>query len=115
MTTEELRASCFAERCELDILNIDGPGSVTMNETKCELSTLDGLYVRRGVKHISFRSSDPSNIAEFYLLSCPPHTSYPVSRIAVESIEPAALRSPETANHQRIQRYIHVPRRLGHC
>jgi len=107
-TDPDLRADYFTERRELGILNIGGLGSVTTDGTDYELSTLDGLYVGRGVKHISFQSRDSSKPAEFYLLSYPAHASYPVSRIEADSIEPSVLGSPEAANHRRIRRYIHL-------
>ena len=104
----DLRADYFTERRELGILNIGGAGSVTVDEQKFDLSNLDALYVGRGSRDISFVSEDASTPAEFYLLSYPAHSDYPVAKVEPRSIEPTILGSTESANHRRITRLIHL-------
>jgi len=107
-TDPDLRADYFTERRELGILNIGGAGAVKVNGVTYELGNLDALYVGRGNEHIIFASVDASAPAEFYLLSYPAHASYPVTEIKSGTAESAVLGSPETANHRRINRLIHL-------
>ena len=85
-TDPDLRADYFAERRELGILNIGGPGLVDVDGQKFELSNLDAVYVGRGSRDISFISLDASNPAEFYLLSYPAHRTYPTAKIESRSL-----------------------------
>ena len=107
-TDPDLRANYFTERRELGILNIGGAGAVSVDEIAYELGNLDALYVGRGKEHIVFSSLDASFPAEFYLLSYPAHASYPTTKIESGYAESAVLGSPETANHRRINRLIHL-------
>jgi 4-deoxy-L-threo-5-hexosulose-uronate ketol-isomerase len=104
----DLRADYFTERRELGILNIGGTGLVAVDGQKFELSNLDALYVGRGSRDISFTSHDASTPAEFYLLSYPAHSAYPVAKVDPRSIEPTVLGLTETANHRKITRLIHL-------
>lgn len=107
-TDADLRAAYFTERRELGILNIGGGGTVEVEGVTFELANLDALYVGRGNKVIHFSSLDSLTPAEFYLLSYPAHSSYPVAKIAARAAESTVLGSAETANHRRINRLIHL-------
>jgi 4-deoxy-L-threo-5-hexosulose-uronate ketol-isomerase len=104
----DLRASYFSERRELGILNIGGPGAVEVDGTPCELANLDALYVGRGNEQISFITRNRSTPAEFYLLSYPAHGSYPNAKVDSSAIEPVVLGSPQTANHRKVTKLIHL-------
>ncbi len=107
-TDDALKASYFTERRELGILNIGGPGTVTVNETTYDLDNLDGLYVGRGNEHVSFASADAARPAEFYLLSYPAHAVYPTSLIRSQQLDRVKLGAPETANAREITKLIHL-------
>jgi len=107
-TDPDLRASYFTERRELGILNIGGTGAVKVGEVNYELVNLDALYVGRGNEHIAFSSLDAALPAEFYLLSYPAHSTYPVAKVDSNAVEPVILGSPETANHRSITKLIHL-------
>jgi 4-deoxy-L-threo-5-hexosulose-uronate ketol-isomerase len=107
-TDPQLRAEYFTERRELGILNIGGPGAVTVNGSTYELANLDALYVGRGIEKVAFSSHNASAPAEFYLLSYPAHTGYPTAKIESCAAEPIVLGSPDTANHRRITKLIHL-------
>jgi 4-deoxy-L-threo-5-hexosulose-uronate ketol-isomerase len=107
-TDPDLRATHFTERRELGILNIGGDGSVEVNGAAYELKKLDALYVGRGNELVRFLSRDSSSPAEFYLLSYPAHTSYPVLKVESRSVEASVLGSAETANHRKVNRLIQL-------
>jgi 4-deoxy-L-threo-5-hexosulose-uronate ketol-isomerase len=107
-TDDALRASYFTERRELGILNIGGPGSITVNDQAFTMQNLDGLYIGRGNEHIRFESVDPARPAEFYLLSYPAHAVHPSRLILSSEQEPTRLGSAETANQREITKLIHA-------
>lgn len=105
--TPELRASFFCERRELGVLNIGGPGKVTVDGTEHSLANRDGLYVGRGSQAISFASDSAEVPAKFYLLSFPAHTSHPTLRIRKSEAEEVHLGSAEASNRRRLYKLIH--------
>ncbi len=107
-TDPMLRAAYFTERRELGVLNIGGPGQVTVGNAAFDLGNLDGLYIGRGNEHITFRSADPAHPAEFYLLSYPAHAEYPTKLIRAAEQQGAALGAPQSANQRKITRMIHL-------
>jgi 4-deoxy-L-threo-5-hexosulose-uronate ketol-isomerase len=107
-TDPDLRAACFTERREIGVLNIGGPGAVHVNGEAHKLASRDALYIGRGNEQVSFSSEDAGHPAEFYLLSYPAHTSYPVGRIDAASAGATVLGAATTANHRSIHRLIHL-------
>lgn len=105
--TPELRAATFCERRELGVLNIGGPGTVTVDGAEHALDKLDGLYVGRGSQAISFASDSAEAPAKFYLLSFPAHASHPTVRIRRADVEPVVLGSQENANRRKLYKLIH--------
>lgn len=103
-----LRADYFAERRELGILNVGRAGVVLIDGNAYDLANLDALYVGRGSKSISFLSTDPSAPAEYYLLSYPAHTTYPLTRVETAGSEKVVIGSPDAANLRRITKVIHL-------
>ena len=122
---DELRADYFLQRRELGIINIGGPGTVTVDGKKYHVAHKDGMYVGRGSKEISFASDDPADPAKFYLNSTPAHTAYPTVLIKREG-EPeegvviikeenkVACGCLEEANDRVINKYI-LPGQVESC
>ena len=102
-----LRASFFAERREIGILNIGGDGSVTVDGTTFDLAIRDVLYVGRGSREVSFASDDASNPARYYIISYPAHAEYPTKLVKEAETRPNELGTAERANKRKIARYIH--------
>lgn len=105
--TPELRAGSFCERRELGVLNIGGPGTVTVDGEPHSLAKLDGLYSGRGSRAISFASDSAENPARFYLLSFPAHASHPTVRVRQSEAEMVSLGSQETCNRRNLYKLIH--------
>jgi len=107
-TYPELRAGFFAERRELGVLNIGGPGTVAVEGAAWELDNLDVLYIGRGNREIRLASNDAAAPAVFYLLSYPAHAVHPVARVRKADATSTELGSFETCNKRTITKYIHL-------
>jgi 4-deoxy-L-threo-5-hexosulose-uronate ketol-isomerase len=103
----ELRAETFCERRELGVLNIGGPGTVTVDGVDHSMGGRDGLYVGRGSKAITFASDSSQTPARYYLLSFPAHAAHPTVRIRQSEAEPVRVGGRETSNERTIYKLIH--------
>ncbi len=104
---DELRANYFLERRELGLINIGGSGTVTIDGTKYDLKTQDGMYVGMGNKELTFTSNDSNNPAKFYMTSSPAHTVYPTVKIGIEDANPNLLGDDASLNKRTIYQYVH--------
>ena len=103
-----LGAESFTERRELGVLNIGGPGTVTVDGRAHALSARDVLYVGRGSREVSFASDEPARPARFYLVSYPAHADHPPTLVTRAAAEGAEIGAAERANRRRVARYIHL-------
>jgi 4-deoxy-L-threo-5-hexosulose-uronate ketol-isomerase len=103
----ELRAETFCERRELGVLNIGGPGTVTVDRAKYPMAGRDGLYVGRGSRAITFASDSARTPARYYLLSFPAHATHPTVHIPQSEAETVRLGGPEASNQRTIYKLIH--------
>lgn len=103
-----LRAGYFLERRELGIINVAGAGKITADGKIYDLNKFDCLYIGRGVRDVSFASSNPGDPAVFYLLSAPAHASLPVALMSLEEAIKVEAGSLATANSRTINKYIHA-------
>src|SRR4051812_29715188 len=104
----DLKADYFCERRELGVLNIGGPGTVTVDGTAHALDKRDVLYVGRGSRAVSFASNDAAKPARFYLISYPAHADYPTTAVRRAESSPTELGTMERANRRVISKYIHA-------
>ncbi len=77
----ELKSEHFLDRRELGVINVGGPGVVTVDGEKYALDFKEALYVGCGKKKVTFASDDPKNPAKFYLNSAPAYKEYITQRI----------------------------------
>ncbi len=103
----EVRSAFFLERREAGVINLGGPGSMTVDGTVHPMESLDTLYLGRGVKAVSFASRSADTPARFYFLSYPAHTAYPVRHIPLKDVAGARLGARETANERTLFKVIH--------
>ena len=106
-TYELLRADYFLERRELGIINVGGQAQIKAAGNTFTLDKLDCLYVGKGVQQVRFRSVNPAEPAQLYLLSAPAHAVYPTTLLKKEQAEGASMGALETSNERTIYRYIH--------
>lgn len=105
--SKELAANYFAERREIGVLNIGGPGQVSVDKTIHPLANRDMLYIGKGSKDIFFGSEHSEAPAVFFLLSFPAHQSYPTRLARFGEAQAVELGSPEAANQRTIYKFIH--------
>lgn len=96
----------FLERRELGVINVGGPGVLTVDGESHELEKTDGFYVGMGTKSVVFASKDAKTPAKFYLVSSPAHHTYPSVKILRKDIEPVRLGDQENSNKRCIYKYI---------
>ena len=77
----ELKAANFLDRRELGVINVGGPGVVTVDGEEYALDFKEALYVGCGKRKVVFRSNDSKNPAKFYLNSAPAYREYVTQRI----------------------------------
>lgn len=103
----EMAAELFLERREAGVLNVGGPGRVTVDGTEHAMANRDGLYVGRGSREVAFHSDDPSAPARFYLVSYPAHAGFPTAHVARDRAQVTELGTQEQANRRRLYKYFH--------
>lgn len=106
--------SYFLERRELGVINIGGPGTITVDGHCYEVGNKEALYVGKGAKEVVFASSDAQKPAKFYYNSAPAHTTYPTKLVTKDQVSPQTLGSAETSNLRTINKYL-VPDVLTTC
>ncbi|WP_406684562.1 5-dehydro-4-deoxy-D-glucuronate isomerase [Seonamhaeicola sp. MEBiC1930] len=105
-TIHVLKSTYFLERRELGLINIGGPGVVSVDGTSYDIDNKEALYLGQGNKEVTFSSKSSDNPAMFYLNSTPAHKAFPNKKIGKEDVETIELGAPETANARTLRKYI---------
>ena len=104
---KELAADFFCQRREIGVLNIGAAGTVVVDGTEYGMEHLDGLYIGRGSREVSFASAVAADPARFYLVSYPAHTEYPTKLARKADANAIKLGTTEDSNKRTIYQYIH--------
>jgi 4-deoxy-L-threo-5-hexosulose-uronate ketol-isomerase len=96
----------FLARRELGIINVGGPGKVTVDSKSTALAAREGLYVPMGTNALAFSSDSPATPAKFYLASTPAHARYETVKIDIAKANPMPVGAAATANERTIYQYI---------
>ena len=105
--SDELGVEYFLERRELGVINIGGPGSITIDGQKEPMKKQDGYYIGMQTKKVIFASDDPAQPAKFYLSSAPAHHKYPNVKISIDQVKPMETGEGLSLNERKIYQYIH--------
>jgi 4-deoxy-L-threo-5-hexosulose-uronate ketol-isomerase len=104
---KEMAADFFAQRREIGIFNVAGPGRIIADGREFSVERKDAVYIGMGTKEISFASAKSSDPAYFYFVSYPAHASFPTSLIKFGEAYSARLGNGQEANSRTLNRYIH--------
>jgi 4-deoxy-L-threo-5-hexosulose-uronate ketol-isomerase len=106
-TCRELAAEYFAQRRELGVINIGGPGRIRVGVQEFLVERKEALYIGRGNPEVGFSSPDAGNPAQFYFVSYPAHTAHPCAKVGMAQAESTDLGNSEHANRRSIHKLIH--------
>jgi 4-deoxy-L-threo-5-hexosulose-uronate ketol-isomerase len=90
------------ERRELGIVNIGGPGTVTVDDEPIALAKYETLYVPMGATDVIFSGEG----ARFYLLSVPAHRAFRMRKLTLADAATMQRGSLETSNERDIYQLV---------
>jgi 4-deoxy-L-threo-5-hexosulose-uronate ketol-isomerase len=103
-TFDELKAEHFLDRRELGVINIGGPGIVTVDGKEYPMNFKEALYVGCGKKEVTFRSLDSGNPAKFYINSTPAYKEYVTQLITTDpSADPQMYALAKTERYGKME------------
>jgi 4-deoxy-L-threo-5-hexosulose-uronate ketol-isomerase len=105
-TDRRLAARNFCERREVGVINIGGPGWVSLDGVRHELARLDSLYIGRGVEAVVFGGGSEEGQAKFYFVSYPAHAAYPSRLVLKDQARIIQAGDQKTANRRVIRQSI---------
>ena len=111
---KQVGVAYLLERRELGVINIGGPGTITVDGQCYEIGHRDALYIGKGAKEVVFASVDGSTPAKFYYNCAPAHSTYPTKKVTTADVAPVTLGDNLTSNRRTINKYF-VPDVLETC
>ena len=95
------------DRREMGVINIGGPGVVSISGEEIELDYKDGLYVGRGQKNLAFASFDKTKPAKFYFNCASAQALYPTTKVTFETAEATHIGGSTNSSQRTIHKYFH--------
>lgn len=111
---KQLGVSYFLERRELGIINIGGPGQVTIDGEGYVIGHREALYIGKGAREILFISLAPDHPAKFYYNCAPAHKTLPIRKVTAGDAAAVTLGENLMSNRRTINKYL-VPDVVETC
>ncbi|GGB90391.1 4-deoxy-L-threo-5-hexosulose-uronate ketol-isomerase [Novosphingobium endophyticum] len=92
----------FLERREMGVVNIGGPGAITVDGQRFEMGNKECLYVPMGSDEVIFEGEG----ARFYIASVPAHKACPIKHITLEQANPLAKGDLANSNQRTIYQLV---------
>ena len=92
----------FLERREAGIVNIGGPGAITVDGQRFEMKNKECLYVPMGSEEVIFEGQG----ARFYIASVPAHKTCPIKHITLDQANPLARGDLANSNQRTIYQLV---------
>ncbi len=105
--TKELGTSYFLERREMGIINIGGPGTISVDGARHAVGPRDGFYISMGSREVAFSCENPDNPAKYYFNSAPAHRACPTRLVTLAQAKHVEMGSAADCNKRVINQYIH--------
>ena len=116
---DPLRSEFFLQRREAGVVNIGGPGRVSVDGQEHALGHADCLYLGRGTRDVAFATdatdatdaageADAAGDARFYLVSAPAHEAHPTRLARLAGAAGIHLGGQEGANDRTIYQLVHA-------
>ncbi|AEE47459.1 5-dehydro-4-deoxy-D-glucuronate isomerase [Cellulomonas fimi] len=109
-TFPEIRSEHFFDHREAGIVNVGGPGTVTVDGAVHHVDRGACLYVGRGARDVVLASTGAGGAdgpARFYLFSAPAHTAFPTTLVEPGGGTVRELGDALTSNRRTLTQYIH--------
>ncbi len=113
-TSKELASEFFAQRREIGVLNVGGPGKIVVDGKTFAMDNRDCLYIGRGSREITFSSEVQAKPAMYYLVSYPAHAQHPTTQAHSTTAAAVHLGVTPDCNVRTIRKYIH-PAGIASC
>lgn len=92
----------FLERREAGIVNIGGPGAITVDGERFAMGNKECLYVPMGSREVTFEGGG----ARFYIASVPAHKACPIRHITLADANPLARGDLASSNQRTIYQLV---------
>ena len=106
-SAHDIGAEYFLQRREIGIINVGGPGSITVDGRKYAMNPRDCLYIGLGNREVLFASDDAESPAKFYFNSTPAHKNYPTVKMDISAAAPVHLGTAASSSERTICKFIH--------
>jgi len=103
---DELKAANFLDRREMRIINVGGEAEISLNGAIQKLGFKEALYLGKGTKDVTFKSTDHKKPSKLYINSAPAHHAYPCRKVTLAEADILELGGLETSNHRTVNRLL---------